>query len=182
LKAREHYGFEYSKAEDPSCKVPALDLTEEEVLERLKKILKGVSVVPHTVPEYCADNPPPVVSCLFSASTLFFMFPSLLVLFVFISFTSLVVVDYLQDLGQNFVDLIPADDNSPGAKAGENFAGASSTSKSQTTTILPGASIAETVSYVEYVPHLVPRAPRSSKRTRADDTSVRVSSTKKHFF
>jgi hypothetical protein len=162
--------------------VSALELTKEEVLERLKKILKGVSVVPHTVPEYRADNPPHIVSCLFSTSTLFFMFPSLLVLFFFISFTSLVVIDYLQDLGQNFVDLIPADDNSPRAKAGQNFARASSTSKSQTTTILPGASIVETIPYVEYVPRLVPRAPRSSKRTRADDTSAGVSSTKKHFF
>jgi hypothetical protein len=68
LKARENYSFEYSGAEDPSCMVPALELTEEEVLERLKKILKGVSIVPHTVPEYCADNPPPAVSCFISAS------------------------------------------------------------------------------------------------------------------
>jgi hypothetical protein len=49
--------------------VPALELTEEEVLERLKKILKGVSVVPHMVPEYRADNLPPAVSCLSSVST-----------------------------------------------------------------------------------------------------------------
>jgi hypothetical protein len=69
LKAREHYGFEYSGAEDPSRMVPALELTEEEVLERLKKILKGVSVVPHMVPEYRADNLPPAVSCLSSVST-----------------------------------------------------------------------------------------------------------------
>ena len=45
--------------------VPALELTDEEVLERLQKMLKGVSVVPHTVPEYCANNPPPAVSCFF---------------------------------------------------------------------------------------------------------------------
>jgi hypothetical protein len=32
--------------------VPALELTKEEVLECLKKILKGVSVIPHTVLEY----------------------------------------------------------------------------------------------------------------------------------
>jgi hypothetical protein len=63
LKAREHYGFEYSRAEDPSRMVSALELTKEEVLECLKKILKGVSVVLHTVPEYHADNPPPIVSC-----------------------------------------------------------------------------------------------------------------------
>jgi hypothetical protein len=31
--------------------VLALELTDEEVLERLKKIFKGVSNVPHPVPE-----------------------------------------------------------------------------------------------------------------------------------
>jgi hypothetical protein len=40
LKARENYGFEYSSAEDPSQMVSALELTEEEVLEHLKKILR----------------------------------------------------------------------------------------------------------------------------------------------
>jgi hypothetical protein len=159
--------------------VLTLELTKEEVLKSLKKILKGVSVVPHTVPEYRADNPPPAVSCLSSASTLFFIFSLLLVLSIFIFLTSLVVVGYLQDLGRNFIDLIPADDNPFGVKARENLARASSTSKSQATTILPGASIVETVPYIEYVPHPVPRAPCSSKRTRADDASARVSSTKR---
>jgi hypothetical protein len=42
--------------------VLALELTKE-VLERLKKVLKGVTVVPHTVPEYHADRPTPSVSC-----------------------------------------------------------------------------------------------------------------------
>ena len=65
LKERENYGFEYSGAEDPSRMVPALELTDEEVLERLQKMLKGVSVVPHTVSKYCANNPPPAVSCFF---------------------------------------------------------------------------------------------------------------------
>jgi hypothetical protein len=65
LKAREHYGFEYSGAKDPSRMVLALELTDEEVLEHLKKILKGVSVVLHPVPEYYADNLPPAVSCFF---------------------------------------------------------------------------------------------------------------------
>ena len=65
LKERENYGFEYSGAEDPSHMVPALELIGEEVLERLQKMLKGVSVVPHTLPEYCANNPPPAVSCFF---------------------------------------------------------------------------------------------------------------------
>ena len=35
LKEREHFGFEYSRAEDPSRMVPALELTDEEVLEHL---------------------------------------------------------------------------------------------------------------------------------------------------
>ena len=35
LKERENYSFEYSRVEDPSCMVPALELTDEEVLERL---------------------------------------------------------------------------------------------------------------------------------------------------
>jgi hypothetical protein len=39
--------------------VPALELTEEEVLERLRKVLTGVTIVPHAVSEYCGDNPPP---------------------------------------------------------------------------------------------------------------------------
>ena len=33
MKEREHYGFEYSGAEDPSRMVPALELTDEEVLD-----------------------------------------------------------------------------------------------------------------------------------------------------
>jgi hypothetical protein len=65
-------------------------------------------------------------------------------------------------------------------KVGENLAGASSTSKSQATTILSGASIAKLDPYVEYVPRPVPQAPRSvSKRARADDASTGVSATKK---
>jgi hypothetical protein len=56
LKEREHLSFEYSWAEDPSRMVPALELTEEEVLERLRKVLKGVTIVPHAVPEYCGGN------------------------------------------------------------------------------------------------------------------------------
>ena len=63
LKEREHLGFEYSGAEDPSRMVPALELTNEEVLERLQKMLKGASVVPLTISEFSANNPPPAVSC-----------------------------------------------------------------------------------------------------------------------
>ena len=35
LKEREHLGFEYSRAKDPSRMVPDLELTDEEVLEHL---------------------------------------------------------------------------------------------------------------------------------------------------
>ncbi|XP_066392710.1 adhesin AWP1-like isoform X1 [Miscanthus floridulus] len=38
--------------------VSALELTDEEVLKRLQKMLKGASVVSLTVSEYCAKNPP----------------------------------------------------------------------------------------------------------------------------
>ena len=64
MKEREHLSFEYSGAEDPSRMVPALELTDEEVLERLQKMLKGVSVIPPAVSEFSANNPPPAVSCL----------------------------------------------------------------------------------------------------------------------
>ena len=63
LKEREHLGFEYSGAEDPSRMVPALELTDEEVLERLQKMLKGASIVPLTVSEFSTNNPPPAISC-----------------------------------------------------------------------------------------------------------------------
>ena len=62
MKEREHLGFEYFGAEDPSCMVPALELTNEEVLERLQKMLKGASVIPLTVSEFSANNPPPAIS------------------------------------------------------------------------------------------------------------------------
>ena len=76
LKEPENYGFEYSGVEDPSRMVPALELTNEEVLERLQKMLKGVSVIPLAVPEYCVNKPPPAVSCFF-LMRLFFVFPLL---------------------------------------------------------------------------------------------------------
>jgi hypothetical protein len=68
---------------------PIVELTEEEVLERLKKILKGLSIVLHMVPEYRADNPPPDVSCFTSVST-----------FLYICF--IVGTIYLQFLAQSF--------------------------------------------------------------------------------
>ena len=54
--------------------VPALELTDEEVLERLQKMLKGVSVVPLAVLEYSANNPPPAVSCSFLMQVLLNVF------------------------------------------------------------------------------------------------------------
>jgi hypothetical protein len=56
--------------------VPALELTEEEVLERMKKVLKGVTIVPHTVPKYREDNPLPAVSCLCFCEYFFFIVSS----------------------------------------------------------------------------------------------------------
>ena len=41
--------------------VLTLELTDEEVLERLQKMLKGASIVP-TVSEFSANNLPPAVS------------------------------------------------------------------------------------------------------------------------
>ena len=51
--------------------VPALELTDEEVLERLQKMLKGASVVPLIISEFCAKNPPLVVSCFLLVRVLF---------------------------------------------------------------------------------------------------------------
>ena len=45
LKEREHLGFEYSGAEDPSRMVPALELTDEECSGMFSAILLFVSGV-----------------------------------------------------------------------------------------------------------------------------------------
>ena len=60
--------------------VPALELTDEEVLERLQKMLKGASVVPLTVSEFSANNPPPAISRFLFVRILsvFLMYPFLL--------------------------------------------------------------------------------------------------------
>ena len=55
---------------------------------------------------------------------------------------------------------------------GDSLAGASLTSKFQTTTMFPGVSSTVSEVYVEYVPHPVPRGPRSvGKRGRAESSS-----------
>ena len=79
----------------------------------------------------------------------------------------------LYKLGRNFVDPIPLDVCSAIAKTRENLVGASLTSKFQTTTIFPGVSSTNLDVYVEYIPHLVPRAPCTfEKRGRADSSSA----------
>ena len=61
-----------------------------------------------------------------------------------------------------------------------SLAGASLTSKFQTSTIFPCVSSANLDVYVEYVPRLVPRAPRTfGKRGRADSSSSAPSAAKK---
>ena len=83
-------------------------------------------------------------------------------------------------MGRNFVDPIPLDDCPAIMELGENLAGASLTSKFQTTMIFPGVSSANLDVYVEYVPRPVPRAPRTiGKRGRATGPSSGLPGTKK---
>ena len=75
-------------------------------------------------------------------------------------------------MGRNLVDSIPLDDCPAIVEFGENLAGASLTSKFQTTAMFPGVSFVVLGTHVEYVPRPVPRAPRSGrKRGRADCSS-----------
>ena len=93
LKERENFGFEYSRAEDPSRMVPVLELTDEEVLERLQKMLKGASVVPLTVSEFSANNPPSAVSRLFFVQKAVWVLSVFLLLYPFLlNFPYLVVL------------------------------------------------------------------------------------------
>ena len=64
-------------------------------------------------------------------------------------------------MGRNFTDPIPLDDLPANVEAGGSLVRASLTSKFQTTIMLPGVSSAFSDVYEEYVPRLVPRAPRS---------------------
>ena len=83
-------------------------------------------------------------------------------------------------MGHNFSDPIPLDYLPTNVEAGGSLAGASLTSKSQTTMMLPGVSSAFSDIYEEYVPHPVPRAPRTfEKRGRADSSSSAPSAAKK---
>ena len=83
-------------------------------------------------------------------------------------------------MGRNFSDPIPLDDLPTNVEAGGSLARASLTSKSQTTMMLLGVSFAFSDVYEEYVPRLVPRAPRTSgKSERADSSSSAPSAAKK---
>ena len=63
---------------------------------------------------------------------------------------------------------------------GDSLAGASLTSKFQTTTMFPGVSSVVFDVYVEYVPRPVPQGPRSvGKRGRAESFSSDLSAAKK---
>jgi hypothetical protein len=63
--------------------VLALELTKEEVLESLKKVLKGVTIVHHMVLEYRADHSPPSVSC-FALCEYFLSFFLMLILLLLV--------------------------------------------------------------------------------------------------
>ena len=61
LMQRVHLGFEYTGPSDPSRLAPE-ELPEEVILERLGRILGGVSVMPARVEEFDAAHPPPEVT------------------------------------------------------------------------------------------------------------------------
>ena len=82
-------------------------------------------------------------------------------------------------MGRNFVEPISLDDCPAIVGTGDSLVRASLTSKFQTTTMFPGVSSTVSDVYVEYVPHPVPRGPRSvGKRGRAESSSG-LSSAKK---
>lgn len=62
LMQREHLGFEYTWAGDSSRYGSGTELSEEEVFDRLGRLLSDVPCVPLRVQEYDADHPPPEVS------------------------------------------------------------------------------------------------------------------------
>ena len=64
-------------------------------------------------------------------------------------------------MGHNFADPIPLGDLPTTVEVGGSLARASLTSKSQTTMMFPGVSSTFSDVYEEYVPRLVPQAPRT---------------------
>lgn len=61
LRERVNYGFEYTGLDDPT-QMSRDKLFEDEVLERIHGILKGVTVLPLKFEEYELQRPPPAVS------------------------------------------------------------------------------------------------------------------------
>ena len=87
---------------------------------------------------------------------------------------------FSQELGRNFVDPIPLDVLPAVAETGDKLAGTSATSKSPSSTALPGVSSRFVDVYEEYVPRQVPRGPRSVlKRGRTDGSSSGLPVSKK---
>ena len=80
-------------------------------------------------------------------------------------------------MGRNFADPSPLDDFPVNMEAGDSLAGASLTSKFQTTMKFSGVSSANLDVYVEYVPRPVPRT--IEKRGRAEGSSFALSAAKK---
>lgn len=67
LMQREHFGFEYTEINDSSHIKEVVELSDEELIERMEQILASVPCTPPRVVEYDAGNPPPEV-CLFFSS------------------------------------------------------------------------------------------------------------------
>lgn len=61
LKDRVNYGFEYI-GENDLTRMSKEELSEEEVLKRVKKMLKGVDGLPHPLEEFHLGRPPPKVN------------------------------------------------------------------------------------------------------------------------
>jgi hypothetical protein len=61
LRERVHYGFEYVGVEYPT-RMSKDELSEEEILGRMQKILKDVSCIPLKFEERDVDHPPAAVS------------------------------------------------------------------------------------------------------------------------
>lgn len=161
LQAREHLGFEYISLEDPSRMVPALELTDEEVLARLRQLLKGATVVPPRVEEYDHAHPPPTVNCSVHCGVSLWRLTM-----IFLSCVSLLALFFHQGFGRNFVDPLPTvsvvDPLAPPAEA-------SSSCKSPASVFIPGFSIGDLdLQYVEYVPRPIPRGHRSMGKRGAD--------------
>ena len=63
LQERTHYGFEYTRPENPA-RVTTDELTEDEVLERIQNVLASVQVIPYQYPKHDHQNLPATISIL----------------------------------------------------------------------------------------------------------------------